>query len=148
MAKFTVNPNDFSQSQWEELYNAADLLKVELHHKAKPFKATRDAIEQAAHSCRTKAQGVLNGELGIEGNEGEWADDLTEAAGVLESYIGIGGPCVTCGKRCNVEGICPKCDRAEKIARLKDLLTQDVYTDAHEYADRVDEIRDLVAEVL
>jgi len=88
-----INPADFTETQWIEAFYASELLPTDDFGAAEPFEATPEAISDAAACCRSKAERVRDGELGeSDESEGvdidEWGDDLDEAAGVLEAYLG------------------------------------------------------------
>ncbi len=92
MANLTVKPSDFNERQWVEVFYASELAPSDDHQDSEPFEATPEAVEQAAASCRSKAERVRDGELG-DSDEGDgvdiedWADDLDEAAAILEGYL-------------------------------------------------------------
>jgi len=136
MTRYVINPDRFTESQWVELCNVDTLVPrtYEQKHRAKPFSRSKKAIELAILCCHNKAQRILDGELGEESEAGEdegWANDLRGAAEVLEAIIGS-----------------PRLTRKQAKARLRDLLESDIYTDAPEYADRVEEIHRLIPMVL
>jgi hypothetical protein len=88
-----INPADFSETQWIEAFYASELLPGDDYSAAEPFEASAEAVSEAAACCRSKAERARDGELG-ESDKGEgvdiedWADDLDEAAAVLEAYLG------------------------------------------------------------
>lgn len=132
MKRYTIDPKDFTEGQWVEIYNASTIMPRTYERKleAKPFKRPRKHIELAIMCLVNKADYVLEGGFGPENHAGEneeWAEELRQAAGSLRQVI---------GQR--------HVSRKEAQARLRDLLTQDIYTDAPEYADRVSEIYDLL----
>jgi hypothetical protein len=83
MERITIDPADFSESAWVELYNACQLMPrtYEQRHHAKPFKRGKGQIETAVLCCRNKAERVKN--------DAEWAFDLNAAAEQLEHYLEV-----------------------------------------------------------
>lgn len=126
--RFTIDPANFTDGQWEELYNASTIMPrtYEARRNAKPFKRPRKYIELAIPAVTNRVS-----EIYAIHDDRKWADDLRAAAELLGELIGPA--------RYTKDG-------ARK--RLYDLLTSDIYTDALEYADRIDEIRELVPLVL
>jgi hypothetical protein len=123
--RYEINPADFTDGQWEELYNASTIMPrtYEARHSAKPFKRPRKYIELAIQVCVNRAEDVReNDEDGPA-----WADDLIAASETLRSIIGP-----------------ERITRKAASKRLYDLLQSDIFTDAYEYADRVTEVHSLL----
>ena len=127
MTRYIIDPAQFTASQWEELYAASTLVprKYETRDKAKQFTRGKKEILLAVAACRKRADEVLH----IQDDEA-WAKDLLDAAAVLEAALGP-----------------QRISRREASRRLRDLLTQDIYTDAPEYRDRVAEVEWLLPRV-
>jgi hypothetical protein len=130
--RFTIDPANFTDGQWEELYNASLIMPrtYEIRDKAKPFNRPRRYIDLAIHCCLNRCASIADGELGPEshcGEDEEWIADLQGAADILRELIGE-----------------PYISRKDARDRLYDLLTSDIYTDAAEYADRVAEVHKLL----
>ena len=87
----TIDPAGFTDTQWEEIHYASDLITNTWDHGGRdgvdPFQAKVEDVQQAAECCRSKAVRVRDGELGIEGGEEQWAADLESAATVLEALV-------------------------------------------------------------
>ena len=122
MKRYTIDPAQFSDGEWEELYNAATLTPrtMEARSSARAFRRPRKHIELAIEACINRADEVREMH-----NDDDWADDLSAAASRLREILG------------------PP-TRSQARARLYDLLTSDIYTDAHEYESRVSEVHDLL----
>ncbi len=121
----TVDPTDFTPSQWREVFYCSELIPRQFgncsgdsHEEAKPFDATCDDIAQAALCCRNKAEGLEDGTSVLcspgddDVDEEEWADELNEAAAVLEGYLvcicGEPRPCEHSDQPERPRG-CPRC---------------------------------------
>jgi len=127
MTRYEIDPANFTDSQWEELYNASTIMprSYEARHTAKPFRRPRRYIELAIQNLTNRADEVR--ELH---NEPAWAEDLRAAALHLRELIGP-----------------ERLTKTQARARLYDLLTSDIYTDAPEYEDRVMEVHALLGVV-
>jgi hypothetical protein len=128
VSRYTIDPAAFTDGQWEELYNASTIMprSYEARHTAKPFKRPRKYIELAIEAVTNRA-----GEIKDLHDDEEWASDLEQAAETLRDLIGP-----------------RRLTKKDARKRLRDLLYSDIYTDAPEYADRVEEIHDLIPLVL
>lgn len=91
----TIDPKDFTSSQWVEMYNASGCCDYmgrgnEKHHHAKAVKVSKAVCLQMAGWCEGMAERVRDGEYGESDetvNIDEWADQLDQAAAVLEGYL-------------------------------------------------------------
>ena len=81
----TIDPKDFTASQWVEAYYAGTALTQDRHHKAGKVKRTREQVEELARCCRSKAKNLPPG--GSRSENAEWRASLTGAAQVLEGYL-------------------------------------------------------------
>jgi hypothetical protein len=125
MKRITIDPASFTDGQWEEFYNASGLMprSYEARRNAKPFRRARYQIETAVQVLTNRAAEVM-----AMHDDQQWTDDLTAAADTLQELLGP-----------------PRFPtRSEASQRLRQLLNSDIYTDAPEYADRVQEIFDLM----
>lgn len=122
--RYTIDPASFTEGQWEELYNASTIMprSYEALHSAKPFKRPRKYIELAIENVLNRAEEIRN----LHDDE-PWALDLEGAADVLKALVGP-----------------PRLTKKQAQARLHNLLYSDIYTDAPEYANRVEEIHNLI----
>lgn len=133
----TVDPKDFTQSQWEEMYNVSEqcsarrIVKEERYHCAKPHKLTIPQIYKLVTELRTYAKSIKAGQLGSEdyrGQDKEWITDLLSAANKLEGYS------------LGVDSIHAKVELDPTLKALLraigELGTNDVYTDSEEYENR------------
>ena len=122
MKRYAIDPAQFTDGEWEELYNASTITPrtMEARSSARPFHRPRKSIELAIECCINRADEVREMH-----DDDEWAEDLSNAALRLREILG------------------PP-TRSQARARLYDLLTSDIYTDAPEYAARVSEIHDLI----
>lgn len=125
MTRYTIDPAQFTEDEWAEFSLRTGTIvpqKHEFHADAKPFNRSRKQIHHAVVILRNRADEIDEGfahNLEIEACRG--------AAAKLEALIPA-----------------EKIGRKAAKARLYDLLTSDIYTDAPEYADRVSEIYDLI----
>jgi hypothetical protein len=106
MDRLTIDPADFSESAWAELYNACELMPrtYEKKDKAKPFKRAKGQIQTAVLCCLNKAEHIRQGGLGPESCRGEnrdWAFDLDAAAEQLQCILEADEkvPCAKCGRK-------------------------------------------------
>lgn len=122
---YTIDPANFSDGEWEELYNASTIMPrtYEARWSAKPFKRSRKYIELAIEAVANRAEEVRV----LYDDEPAWAADLQGAGEHLKALIGP-----------------RKISRKAATNRLLDLITSDIYTDAPEYASRVEEIYELI----
>jgi hypothetical protein len=123
--RYTIDPANFTDGQWEEMVNATATLipmRYEARHSAKPVKRPKKHIQLAIMAMRERADDV-----GERYDEASWVADLRAAADTLEALVGP-----------------RRWTKAEAKARLHGLLTSDIYTDAPEYAERVAEIHELL----
>ena len=83
MERLTIDPADFSEGAWEELYNACGLTPrtLEAKHNARPFKRAKGQIITAIQCCQNKAEEKL------AEDEMEWAFDLNAAAEQLQHIL-------------------------------------------------------------
>ena len=95
MQRYTIDPANFTDGQWEELYNANQMMPrtYEARHTAKPFKRPKKSIRLAILACHNRAEEVR----GLHDDE-TWAADLEAAAETLRGLIGEADPhCQMCG---------------------------------------------------
>ena len=82
--RITVDPADFTDTQWVEmLYAGCTLMDTDDRERSTPFKATPEQLDDLITECRAKADRIEAGDLGIEGDEHEWAGTLRDAADKL-----------------------------------------------------------------
>ena len=83
--RITVDPADFTDTQWVEMFCAGGetVMLNDCKTSAKPFKATPEQLDDLITECRAKADRIEAGDLGIEGDEHEWAGTLRDAADKL-----------------------------------------------------------------
>jgi hypothetical protein len=110
MERLTIDPDDFSESAWAELYNACELMPrtYEKQSNAKPFKRAKGQIHTAILCCLNKAEHIRQGGLGPESRRGEnsdWAFDLDAAAEQLQTIL-----------ESDEKVSCPKCGRKVRKA--------------------------------
>ncbi len=121
---FTIDPADFSDGAWEEMYNASTIMPrtMENRDRARPFKRSKKYITLAIQVITNRVE-----EVSFLYKDNDWVADLEEAAETLRKLIGP-----------------EKVTKKAATDRLYDLLTSDIYTDAEEYEDRVGEIHHLI----
>lgn len=124
--RYTIDPANFTDGQWEELYENSTVVprKYEQRDTAKPFNRPRHYIELAIQNLHNSVEWAECGDDELR------AKELTAAAGHLRSLIGPA-----------------RITRKAARERLYSILTSDIYTDAPEYADRVEEIPALLSAV-
>lgn len=94
--KITINSGDFGRSSWEELCSAtASLGDLEdCPREDTPYKASREAVEQAIEDLKGKIDSVKNGPLCVGDTrafKAAWVADLRGAITVLKGYLKTAG---------------------------------------------------------
>lgn len=79
-----IDPQDFTEGQWEELWNACELVKAteEARWNAVPLKRYRKQVEEAARVLDRRAIEILD-----LYDDCEWANDLAAGAETLRGLI-------------------------------------------------------------
>lgn len=79
-----VDPQDFTEGQWEELWNASELVKAteEARWNAQPVKRYRKQVAEAARVLDRRAIEILD-----LYDDVEWANDLAAGAETLRGLI-------------------------------------------------------------
>lgn len=88
--QFAIDPAHFTKGQWEELFNATDLVPTEFHDRAIPVRRGERAIRAAINHLITLRGRIQLGLLGPENRRGEnrrWIRDLEGAAEVLRELL-------------------------------------------------------------
>lgn len=118
--KVQINPADFSDVQWRELFYCSTLLPgKDDREKCAPFLATAAKVKEAIADLQAKAKRILSGGLDFKIEEAdaeyieaqklenrEWAHTLRAAAKILSGYLA--DPHLPKYK-------CPDCGSAERL---------------------------------
>ena len=95
----TINPDDFTDSQWSELYYAGEdnrkpksqrLIECESRASSEPIEVPKEAVEIRLGEVRSKIQAIRDGVYGRVPDPAEdvrWLADLAAVAEILEGYL-------------------------------------------------------------
>lgn len=94
MTRYTIDPANFTDGQWEEFYNASTIMPrtYEARHNAKPFRRPKKYIRLSIEALYNRASEVRD----VHSDE-PWAADLEAAAETLSNLIGDVESCPKCG---------------------------------------------------